>query len=86
MVIISNQILIDFLRLNNRAENIPNDQLGKILNGIIEELGGVQNGRTHSGRDNEDGQPYGFPKSSMNYLLNQNLIQTLFTNILNEIS
>jgi hypothetical protein len=85
MVIISNQILIDFIRLNNRAVNIPNDQLGKLLNRIIEELGGVQNGRTPNGRENEDGQPLGFPKSSMNYILNQNQLQTLFTKILNEI-
>lgn len=85
MVTISNQILIDFLRLNNHAVNIPNDQLGRKLDGIIKELGGVQNGRTPSGRENEDGQPLGFPKSSMNYILNQNQLQALFTNILNEI-
>ena len=85
MVIISNQILIDFLRLNNRAENIPNDQLGKQLDKIIKKLGGVQNGRTLSGRENEEGQPLGFPKTSMNYILHQNQLQNLFTNILNEI-
>jgi len=85
MVIISNQILIDFLRLNNRAGNIPNDQLGKQLDKIIKQLGGVQNGRTQSGRENEEGQPLGFPKKTMNYNLHQNQLQNLFTNMLIEI-
>lgn len=83
MIIISNQILIDFLRLNNRAENISNDQLGKQLDKIIKELGGVQIGRTKSGRENEEGQRLGFPKTSMNYNLHQDQLQNLITNMLN---
>lgn len=85
MVIISNQILIDFIRLNNRAEKTTNIVLGKKLDSIIKEHGGVQYIRTSNGRENENGQPLGYPKKSMNYNLPQNQLQTLFTNILNEI-
>jgi len=67
MIIISNQILIDFLRLNNRAVNIRNEQLGKQLDEIIIRLGGRQRTEISAGRDNEDGDPFGFPKTSMSY-------------------
>ncbi len=67
MIIISNQILIDFLRLNNRAVEIRNEQLGKQLNEIIIRHGGRQRAETSAGRGNEEGDPFGFPKTSMSY-------------------
>ena len=85
MVIISNQILIDFLRLNNRAENVRNEQLGKQLDEIIKQLGGIQNDRVDGGRNNKEGQPYGFPKTSMSYDFPEKQFQNLFINILNSI-
>ena len=51
MIIISNQILIDFLRLNNRALDIPNDKLGKQLDKIIKEFGGNQRAIISAGRE-----------------------------------
>lgn len=51
MIIISNQILIDFLRLNNRALDIPNDQLGKQLDKIIKEFGGNKRAIISAGRE-----------------------------------
>ena len=42
MIIISNQILIDFLRLNGRAGSIANNQLAKQLDKIIKDFGGIQ--------------------------------------------
>ena len=85
MVIISNQILIDFLRLNNLAENIRNEQLGKQLDAIIISLGGSQRNEISCGRENEDGDPYGFPKTSMSYDFPKNQLQNLFNNLLNTI-
>jgi len=85
MVIISNQILIDFLRLNNRARNIRNEQLGKQLDTIILSFGGSQRNEISCGRDNEEGDPFGYPKSSMSYDFPENQFQNLFTNILNTI-
>ncbi len=55
MIIISNQILIDFLRLNNRAVEIRNEQLGKQLDEIIIRLGGRQRKEVSAGRGNEEG-------------------------------
>lgn len=55
MIIISNQILIDFLRLNNRAVEIRNEQLGKQLDEIIIRLGGRQRTEVSAGRGNEEG-------------------------------
>lgn len=55
MIIISNQILIDFLRLNNRAVEIRNEQLGKQLDEIIIRLGGRQRAEVSAGRGNEEG-------------------------------
>ncbi|NLJ81635.1 MAG: hypothetical protein GX330_00710 [Bacteroidales bacterium] len=86
MIVISNQILIDFLRLNNRANDVRNEQLGKQLDDIIKKLGGTQHERVDGGRSNEEGQPYGFPKTSMSYDFPENQLQTLFINILNTIS
>jgi len=85
MIIISNQILIDFLRLNNRAVEIRNEQLGKQLDVIIIRLGGRQRTEVSAGRDNEEGDPFGFPKTSMSYDFPQNQLGDLFVNILNEI-
>ncbi len=85
MVIISNQILIDFLRLNNRASNISNDQLGKKLDKIIKELGGNQRDRVSAGRENEAGDYLGNPKTSMSYDFSENQLQNLFINVLNSI-
>ncbi|MDD3939680.1 MAG: hypothetical protein PHF49_03465 [Patescibacteria group bacterium] len=85
MIIISNQILIDFLRLNNRAVEIRNEQLGKQLDVIIIRLGGRQRIEVSAGRDNEEGDPFGFPKTSMSYDFPQNQLGDLFVNILNEI-
>jgi len=85
MVIISNQILIDFLRLNNRASEVRNEQLGKQLDAIILSLGGSQRNEISCGRDNEEGNPYGFPKSSMSYDFPENQFQNLFNNLLNTI-
>lgn len=85
MVTLSNQILIDFLRLNNRAQTTRNEQLGKQLDAIILSLGGSQRNEISCGRENEDGDPYGFPKSSMSYDFPQNQLGNLFINILNEI-
>lgn len=85
MVIISNQILIDFLRLNNRASNISNDQLGKKLDKIIKELGGNQRDRVSAGRENEAGDYLGNPKTSMSYDFPENQLQILFINVLNSI-
>ena len=85
MVIISNQILIDFLRLNNRAQTTRNEQLGKQLDTIIFSLGGSQRNGIACGRENEDGDPYGFPKTSMSYDFPENQFQNLFTNLLNTI-
>jgi hypothetical protein len=82
MIIISNQILIDFLRLNNPNLNIRNEQLGKRLDEIIEELGGIQIKEIACGRDNEDGKPFGFPKTSMSYDFPQGQLQNLFDRIL----
>ena len=56
MILISNQILIDFLRLNSRGNNISNDLLGKQLNEIIISLGETQRNEIGCGRDNEDGE------------------------------
>ena len=67
MIIISNQILIDFLRLNNRAVEFRNEQLGKQLNEIIIRHGGRQRAEISAGRGNEDGNSFGFPKTSMSY-------------------
>lgn len=55
MIIISNQILIDFLRLNNRAVEIRNEQLGKQLDEIIIRLGGRQRKEVSASRGNEEG-------------------------------
>jgi hypothetical protein len=85
MIIISNQILIDFLRLNNRAVKIRNEQLGKQLDGIIIRLGGKPLKEVSAGRDNEEGNPFGFPKTSMSYDFPQNQLQNLFINLLNSI-
>jgi hypothetical protein len=85
MVIISNQILIDFLRLNNRAREVRNEQLGKQLDTIILSLGGSQRNEISCGRDNEMGDPYGYPKSSMSYDFPENQLQNLFVNIRNSI-
>ena len=85
MILISNQILIDFLRLNNHAQNVRNDQLGKQLDSIILALGGGQRNEISCGRDNEVGDPFGFPKTSMSYDFPENQFQDLFTNILNTI-
>ena len=82
MIVISNQILIEFLRLNDRALDIPNDQLGRSLNGIIEELGGIQKGRLSAGRENEAGDYYGNPKTSMSFELPENQLSNLFISIL----
>ncbi len=83
MIIISNQILIDFLRLNNRAVGIRNEQLGKQLDEIIIRLGGRQRAEIPAGRDNEEGNPFGFPKTSMSYDFPlehiQELLNTLVT-------
>jgi len=86
MIVISNQILIDFLRLNKRAINIRNEQLGKQLDSIIIQLGGVQRNEISSGRENEAGKPFGFPKTSMCYDFPQNQLKNLLTNILNTFS
>ena len=85
MTLISNQILIDFLRLNNRANDVRNEQLGKQLDKIIIRFGGIQRNEIACGRDNEDGDPFGFPKTSMSYDFPENQFQDLFTNILNTI-
>lgn len=85
MIVISNQILIEFLRLNNRALDIPNDQLGKQLDKIIKELGGNQRDRISAGRENEAGDYLGNPKTSMSYDFPQNQLQNLFINLLNSI-
>ncbi|MGC3977802.1 MAG: hypothetical protein QM751_05925 [Paludibacteraceae bacterium] len=85
MIIISNQILIDFLRLNNRALNVRNEQLGRQLNEIVIQLGGTQRYEIHCGRDNEKSQPLEFPKTSMSYNFPQNQLQNLYNNILNSI-
>jgi len=76
MIIISNQILINFLRLNNRVVKIRNEQLGKQLDGIIIRLGGRQRTEVSAGRDNEEGDPFGFPKASTSYDFPQNQLQT----------
>lgn len=83
MIVISNQILIDFLQLNNRALEIPNDQLGKQLDKIIKELGGTQRDRISAGRDNENGNYLGNPKTSMSYDFPRNQLQNLFISISN---
>ena len=85
MIVISNQILIDFLRLNNRALDIPNDQLGKQLDKFIKELGGNQRDRISAGRENEAGDYFGNPKTSMSYDFPENQLQNLFINLLNSI-
>ena len=85
MICISNQILIDFLRLNNCAENVRNEQLGKQLDTIILSLGGTQRGEISCGRENEEGDPFGFPKTSMSYDFQENQLQNLFNNLLNSI-
>lgn len=85
MIEISNQILIDFLRLNNRANNVRNEQLGKQLDEIIISLGGSQRNEIPCGRDKEDSNPFGFPKTSMSYSFPDNQLQNLFINILNSI-
>ena len=79
------QILIDFLRLNNRAVKIRNEQLGKQLDGIIIRLGGKPLKEVSAGRDNEEGNPFGFPKTSMSYDFPESQIGNLFTNLLNDI-
>lgn len=86
MVIISNQILIDFLRVNNRGMSVRNEQLGKQLDAVIIQLGGKQRNEIGCGRDNEEGNPFGFPKTSMSYDFPENQLQNLFINILNSIS
>jgi len=85
MVTLSNQILIDFLRLNNRAQTIRNEQLGKQLDAIILSLGGTQRSEISCGREKEEGDPYGFPKTSMSYDFPENQFQNLFINLLNTI-
>lgn len=82
MIIISNQILIDFLRLNNRAVKIRNEQLGKQLDGIIIRLGGKSLKDVSAGRDNEEGDIFGFPKTSMSYDFPLENIQLLFNELL----
>ncbi|MCK9482200.1 MAG: hypothetical protein M0R38_10635 [Bacteroidia bacterium] len=84
MVIISNQILIEFLRQNNRADNVRNDQLGKMLDKIIIELGGEQQQRVFARRDNEEGDQFKHPKSSRSYTFPKEQIQNLFDKILDE--
>jgi len=81
-IVISNQILIDFLRLNSRVKDVRNDQLGKQLDGIIRQLGGKQIREISSGRDNETGDYFGPPKTSMSYDFPQNQLQNLFNDIL----
>ena len=85
MILISNQILIDFLRLNNRASDIRNEPLGKQLDKIIRELEGTPRNEIACGRDNEEGDPYGFPKVSMSYDFPKEKLSALFENILNAI-
>ena len=85
MIVISNQILIEFLRLNNRALEIPNDQLGKQLDKIIKDFGGMQRDKVSAGRENEAGDLLGFPRTSQSYDFPQNQLGNLFVNILNEI-
>ena len=84
MVIISNQILIDFLRLNKKANDIRNQDLGKHLDKVIILLGGKQKGEVPNGRDNEDGKPLGFPKTSMSYDFPESQLDVLFINILSQ--
>ena len=85
MAIISNQILIDFLRLNGRAINTRNQELGKQLDEIIISLGGSQIGETPNGRNHEEGNPLGFPKTSMSYNFPENRLEDLFARILGQI-
>ncbi|MDY0202297.1 MAG: hypothetical protein RBR40_15055 [Tenuifilaceae bacterium] len=86
MVIISNQLLIDFLRLNNLAINVRNDQLGKQLDEFILQLGGTQRHEVPCGRDNEEGDPFGYPKTSMSYNFPENQFQSLYDKIIDEIT
>lgn len=85
MIIISNQILIDFLRLNGRAGGIANNQLAKQLDKIVKGFGGIQRDKVSAGRKNEEGDLLGFPKTSQSYDFPQNQLDNLFINILNEI-
>lgn len=79
---ISNQILIDFLRLNNRATNIDNKKLGRELNKIIISLRGTQLGRVDAYRKNQKGNEFGNPKTSMSYDFPNCNIQQLFDDLL----
>jgi hypothetical protein len=85
MLIISNQILIDFIRLNQRADDIRNQELGKQLDEIIIGLGGTQRGEVPNGRENEEGNAFGFPKTSMTYNFPQSHLADLFSNIFSKI-
>ncbi len=85
MVLISNQILIDFLRLNHRGVKVRNEQLGKQLDAIIISLGGRQVKEVSCGRDNEVSNSYGYPKRSMSYDFPKAQLSNLFTHILKEI-
>ena len=84
MIIISNQLFIDFLRINNLAKNIRNEQLGIELDKIIQAAGGKQLGRISCGRDNEIGEPCGFPKTSMSYNFPSQHLGQLYNSILNQ--
>jgi len=77
MIRISNHLFIDFLRLNNLATDVRNQELGKQLDDIIIPLGGVQAGRFFTGRGEEDGDPFGFPKTSMSYNFPESQLENL---------
>lgn len=77
MIRISNHLFIDFLRLNNLATDVRNQELSKQMDDIIISLGGIQIGAISTGRGSEDGDPFGFPKTSMSYNFPESQLENL---------